>query len=64
MIEIIQQINAKEKGFNIINSCENCYHYSCADKYINLYYNKFGDVLGKIELLGELKKIKLKNLGL
>ena len=58
-MEIIKQITAKTKGFNIIDSCENVNHWEVAEKYIKLYFDKFEDFLGKQELERYLQQHKL-----
>lgn len=58
-MEIIKQINCKTKAHDIIKSCktfEQCY---AAERYINLYYEMFEDLLGFNELNRTLKKHKL-----
>lgn len=49
-MEIINQIEAKNKGLVIIESCENKDHLEVAYNYILLYLNKFEDVLGFNEM--------------
>jgi len=63
MKEIVKQIIAKDKASAVIHSCENCFHYEVAENYINRYRIVFNDLLGWTELKGELKKVRLKNLG-
>lgn len=58
-MDIIKQIKCKNKAIDIINSCktfEQCY---VAERYINLYYEMFEDLLGFNELNRTLKKHKL-----
>lgn len=59
-MEIVKQITAKIKGFDIIDSCENANHWKAAERYIRLYFNKFEDLLGKQELDRHLQEHKLK----
>ena len=63
IMEILKQILAKAKAHAIIESCENCSHYSVTENYIERYYIKFGDLVGRDELIALLKKVKLNNLG-
>ena len=63
MREIMKQILAKDKARTVIYSCENCFHYDTAERYIERYKIVFGDMVGGVELANDLKKVKLKNLG-
>jgi hypothetical protein len=49
-MEIINQVEAKNKGIVIIESCENKDHLEVAYNYILLYLNKFEDILGFSEM--------------
>jgi hypothetical protein len=59
-MEIVKQITAKIKGFDIIDSCENSNHWVAAERYIKLYFDKFNDLLGKQELDRHLQEHKLR----
>jgi hypothetical protein len=59
-MEIVKQITAKIKGFDIIDSCENANHWVAAERYIKLYFDKFNDLLGKQELDRHLQEHKLR----
>ena len=61
-MEILRQITAKTKGFNIIDSCETGEHCRSAERYIKLYFNKFEDFLGKRELDNYLQEHKIEML--
>lgn len=58
----IKRILAKSKAIDIINSCENCYHYKTAENYIKQYNIVFGDLIGMKELLSKLQTNKIYNL--
>lgn len=62
MGELINQIGAKSKAFDIIFSCQTYDHFTAAEKYIELYYNKFEDFLGYNELKRELQKFRIESL--
>lgn len=53
---IIKQLEAKEKARSVIKSCWNYLHINTANTYIELYFNKFEDEIGRQELLIELEK--------
>ncbi len=61
-MEILKQILAKNKAFDVIDSCENWKQFANAEKYIELYYNMFNDFSGKAELNRYLKDKKIKSL--
>jgi len=58
-MEIIKQITAKSKAYNIIDSCKNSNHYEVAHKYIKLYYINYEDFVGKNELERYLQDHKI-----
>lgn len=58
-MEILKQITAKIKAFDIIDSCENADHWNAAERYIKLYFDKFEDFVGKQELERYLQEHKL-----
>lgn len=62
MGELIRQIGAKSKAFDVIASCETGDHYNAAENYIELYYQKFQDFLGYNELKRELQRVKVEAL--
>ena len=62
MGEIIRQISAKSKAFDVINSCMTGDHFNAAEKYVELYYNKFEDFLGYNELKRELQRVRVESL--
>jgi hypothetical protein len=62
MGELIKQISAKSKAFDVINSCVTGDHYNAAQNYIELYYNKFEDFLGYNELKRELQRVRVESL--
>lgn len=49
-MEMLKQIEAKNKAIEVINSCKTDKHFEVALNYIDLYYKKFGDFLGVSEL--------------
>ena len=49
-MEILKQIEAKNKAIEIINSCETDEHFESSLNYIVLYYKKFEDFIGYNEL--------------
>lgn len=49
-MDILKQIEAKTKGFDIIDSCYTTIQLSGAKRYVELYYNLFEDLIGKSEL--------------
>tara|TARA_R110001592_G_scaffold77586_1_gene233434 strand:+ start:7410 stop:7592 length:183 start_codon:yes stop_codon:yes gene_type:complete len=53
-MEIMKQIEAKIKGFKIIDSCETLEHCFGAKRYIDRYLEKFEDLLGSTELTNTL----------
>ena len=62
MGELINQIGAKNKAMCIIESCVSGDHFNAAEKYIELYYNKFEDFLGYNELKRELQTVRINSL--
>ncbi len=61
-MEILKQILAKNKAFDVIDSCENWKQFANDEKYIELYYNMFNDFSVKAELNRYLKDKKIKSL--
>lgn len=53
-MEIMKQIEAKTKGFKIIESCLTMEHCNGANRYIDRYLEKFEDMLGSTELRNAL----------
>ena len=49
-MEILKQLEAKNKVMNTIESCETLPHFIAVKRFINLYKNKFGDMVGYYEL--------------
>lgn len=50
-MELLKQIEAKQKCVSVIQSCVKEYHFESAKNYVNLYYIKFEDFLGYNELI-------------
>ena len=55
---ILKQIEAKNKGFKIIQSCTTKEHCKSTTMYINRYFEKFEDFLGYTELNNALLEHK------
>ena len=53
-MDILNQIECKNRAFNVIDSCITIAHVLSARKYIKLYFEKFEDMLGYMELESEL----------
>ena len=51
MFDIIKQISAKEAASRYIDSCENAQQIETMRKYVELYRNKFEDMIGYYQLL-------------
>ena len=49
-MEILKQLEAKEKAFRVIQSCTTTSQIESAKNYVELYNNKFEDLLGYGEL--------------
>ena len=49
-MEILELINAKVKAEKVIESCETLEQRSGAEKYVELFYNRFESLLDKSEL--------------
>lgn len=62
MRELIKQISAKSKAFDVIESCTTGDHFNAAMNYIELYYQKFEDFLGYNELKRELQRVRVESL--
>ncbi len=62
MMDILKQINAKNKSFNVIESCETMDHFIGAEKYIELYYQKYEDYIGYYELKRYIQECKINSL--
>ena len=45
---------ALQKAFKIINSCKTIQHIKVSKKYLDNYYNKFGDIAGYGNLIVHL----------
>lgn len=59
-MEILRLIEAKEKAKHVIKSCTHTKQLEAAERYVELFGEKFEDEIGKKELLIELqKRIKL-----
>lgn len=56
-MEIMKQIESKNKAIKIINSCKTDTHFDSSLNYVELYYKKFGDFIG----YNELKRILNQN---
>lgn len=50
-MELLKQIEAKQKCVSVIQSCVKEYHFKSAKNYVDLYYIKFEDFLGYNELI-------------
>jgi hypothetical protein len=50
-MELLKQIEAKQKCVLVIESCLNKDHLKSAYNYVKLYYDKFEDFLGYNELI-------------
>jgi hypothetical protein len=50
-MSIIEQVQAKNKAEDVINSCENLRQLETANKYVMFYYKKFEDYLSYQYLL-------------
>lgn len=57
-MDILKQIEAKNKGFKIIQSCTTKEHCESTTRYINRYFEKFEDFLGYTELNNALLEYK------
>ena len=62
MGDIINQLGAKSKAMDVINSCITGEHFNGAEKYIELYNQKFDDFLGYNELKRELQRVRIESL--
>ena len=60
--DIIRQISAKSKAFHVIESCVTGEHFNGAEKYIDLYNEKFQDYLGYNELKRVLQRVRVESL--
>jgi len=49
-MEILELISAKVKAEKVIESCETLTQLSGAEKYVELFYNRFESLLDKSEL--------------
>lgn len=61
-MEILKQVTAKAKCFNVIDSCETSDQFESAENYIKLYFNKFNDFLGFQELKMHLQEVRVSSL--
>ena len=50
-MELLKQIEAKQKCISVIQSCVKDCHFESAKNYVNLYYIKFEDFLGCVQVL-------------
>ena len=57
-MDTLKQIEAKNKGFKIIQSCTTKEHFESTKRYINIYFEKYEDFLGFTELNNALIKYK------
>jgi len=55
-VELLKQIEAKQKCVSVIDSCINREQLKLACNYVKLYYDKFEDFLGYNELIRMIKK--------
>lgn len=62
MSELIKQLSAKTKALNIIESCLTGEHFTVAEKYIELYYKIFQDLIGYNELKKMLQDLRIESL--
>lgn len=62
MIDTVKEIMAKTKAFDVIASCESGSQFKSAERYIELYYQKFEDFLGYNELKRELQRVRVESL--
>tara|TARA_B110000211_G_C13899948_1_gene473450 strand:+ start:344 stop:544 length:201 start_codon:yes stop_codon:yes gene_type:complete len=62
MGDIINQLGAKSKAMDVINSCISGLHFQSAENYIELYNQKFEDFLGYNELKRELQRVRVESL--
>jgi|TARA_R110002020_G_scaffold91096_3_gene221492 hypothetical protein len=57
-MEILKQIEAKNKAIKVINSCKTDEHFESSLNYVELYYKKFEDLIGYNELKRLIRKNK------
>ena len=57
-MEILKQIEAKNKAIKVINSCKTDEHFKSSLNYVELYYKKFEDFIGYNELKRLIRKNK------
>lgn len=57
-MEILKQIEAKNKIKAVIESCITYEQTFTAENLVKLYYDKFEDLVGKVELLRTLFKLR------
>ncbi len=57
-MEILKQIEAKNKAIKVINSCKTDEHFKSSLSYVELYYKKFEDFIGYNELKRLIRKNK------
>lgn len=53
-MDIYYQIECKNRAFDVIDSCVTTAHVLSARNYIRLYFEKFEDMLGYMQLESEL----------
>jgi hypothetical protein len=54
-MDILNQIECKNRAFDVIDSCITISHVLSARNYIKLYFEKFEDMLGYMELESQLE---------
>ncbi len=57
-MEILKQIESKNKAIRVINSCVTDEQFNSALNYIELYYKRFEDFIGYNELKKNLERQK------
>jgi hypothetical protein len=62
MNETMSTLFAKSKAFDVIESCETGDHFAAAEKYIELYHQKYDDFYGYHELKRELQRVRVESL--
>lgn len=58
-MNILKQIEAKNKGLKIIESCLTREHIKVAERYVDRYFDMFEDTLGFTELNNDLYAKKI-----
>lgn len=57
-MEILKQIEAKNKVNSVIKSCCNQLQLVTAENMVNLYFNKFEDLVGTSEMRSKINELK------